>query len=741
MVVVAPAAPAAAQPAATPVKAGVQAAPPTAPVRPSLEQELDGRRAVRGCPVDRDCSARDVMREFEAAAFPEPGTDPWVDDRTAAPGTEAAAVKVTRPSQLRPDLPWLDELELPDMPVTWTTRLIDYLVFYRDDPHGHNIMAGWLEDQGRYRDLILTHLRKAGLPDDLLYVAMIESGYDPTDSSYAGAAGLWQFMPAGGRIYGMRIDRWVDERDDPLRSTIAVLDYFKDLYQRFGDWPLALAAFNAGYGAVLRSIARYNTNDYWTLSQIENGLPWSTTLYVPKALAAAICGHNRARMGFDHLTPAAPEQWEEVAVPGSITLAAIARAVGVPADELARLNPHLRRGRTPPGEAGYVVRVPRGTGPAFTRKLADLASDWDGFDAYVMAYGERFEDVATTFGISTSKLRKLNDITHESEVGGGSVLVVPRIDPAKREQNRQKAIAALHASGPDQKPGEPLVVAVPDKDATVDGKRRVFYRVIVGDTADLIAHALGVKASQLAAWNELSDTAELHPRMVLQAWVSPGFDPVKANVLLLDDARLLVVTRGSKEHLDLAEARVGRVRLEYSPTKSESLEAIGKKFGLGPRDLARINRMKSTAVIEPGQTIIVYKVVDRTRSDRAEAQWKKAPRDNRGTKGAGTKGAGPAKDKGSSPTSTAPAKATTAPAKAAAASAKTTAPAKAMIAPAKAARQPRVAGPVTSPSDLDREDGEDGEDGDREPAAAPRTRGSGKGDASTGDTHGARSRP
>jgi membrane-bound lytic murein transglycosylase D len=632
-----------AQPSEPPVRTGVQPAPPTASPRPSLEQERDGRRAVRGCPVDLECPPGDAMLEFELATFPRPGTDPWIDDRTAPRGGEAAPAVVTRPSQLRPDLPWLDELELPDLPVTWTPRLIEYLVFYRDDPRGHRIMKGWLEDQGRYRDMILAALREAKLPEDLLYVAMIESGYNPQTSSYAGAAGLWQFMPAGGRIYGMRIDRWVDERNDPIRSTIAVLDYFKDLHQRFGDWHLALAAFNAGYGAVLRSVARYNTNDYWKLSEVENGLAWETTLYVPKAIAAAICGRNREKLGFGTLKVEAPERWEDVAVPGSVSLATIARAVGASADDLARLNPHLRRHRTPPGEAGYVVRVPRGTGETFARKLADLRSDWDGADAYVMAHGERFEDVATTFGISTRKLKALNEIAHESEVGGGSVLVVPKLDGATRSKNRAKAIAALHASGPDQKPGEPLIVAVPDKDATVAGKRRVFYRAVVGDQIADVAQALGIKPAQLVAWNALSGTAELHPRMVLQAWVAPGFDADRANVRLLDDDKLLLVTRGSKEHLELAEARVGRVRLEYSPKKAESLEVIGKKFGLGPRDLARINKIKHTSVIEPGQTIIVYKVVDRTRSDRAAEQWKKTPKDHRKTTGPSAKTPRPAR--------------------------------------------------------------------------------------------------
>src|SRR6185369_123384 len=282
----------------------------------------------------------------------------------------------------------------------------------------------WLAAQGRYRDLILDHLRKAHLPEDLLYDAMIESSYDPDDSSSAGALGLWQFMPEGGKIYGLREDQWVDERRDPVRSTIAVVDYWADLFQRFGDWQIALAAFNVGYGAVLRSIARYNTNDYYQLCEYENGLPWETCWYTPKVLATAIVGRNRAAFGLDKVKAALPEVWDEVAVPMSISLSVIAHAAGASEAELARLNPHLRHGRTPPGEPGYLVRVPAGRKAEAQRRIAELQSSWDGFDAYVVAHGERFEDVATTYGMSTQSLKRLNDVANEAEIEGGTVLVV-----------------------------------------------------------------------------------------------------------------------------------------------------------------------------------------------------------------------------------------------------------------------------------------------------------------------------
>jgi len=614
------------------VHAGTQPLPPVNAGAPTLHQESDGRRAVRGCSVDEKCARpQDVLREIEVQMFPPPGANnPWIDERTVGSKLEARRPRtVKKPSELRPDAPWLDQLELPDLPIVWSQKLVDYLVFYKDDPRGRSIMESWLTAQGRYREMILGYLRKAHLPQDLLYVAMIESGYDPDDTSYAGALGLWQFMPEGGRIYGMREDRWVDERRDPYRSTIAQMDYFADLMQRFGDWHIALAAFNVGYGAVLRSVARYNTNDYYQLCELENGLPWETCLYTPKIFAAAIVGHNRAAFGYDKIKETPAERWDDVTVPMSISLSVIARASGAQEADIKRLNPQLRRGRTPPGETAYVVRVPAGAKAEFARRLADMQSDWAGYDAYVVAHGERFEDVATTFGLSVGALRKLNDIK-EGEVEGGTILVVPKITAEQRDKNRVKARASLHTSGVDQKPGEALLVAIPDKDAVVAGKKRVFYRVVGGDTLADVAKALGVARADLATWNAIDPAANLQPKMVLVAWVAPSFDADKARVVLLDDAQLQIVTRGSTEHLDVSEARTGRVRTEYTAQGKEKLADVAKRFGLGSHDLARINRISYDTVLEKGQTIIVYEVADANRSKRAEEQAKKTPRGHRG---------------------------------------------------------------------------------------------------------------
>ena len=643
--------------AAPAIHAGAQAAPAVHPVEPSLAQDLDQRRAIRGCNANEQCGRpADVLHEFELEAFPKPGTSPWVDERTPpASRLEPTPVRrARRPSELRPDQAWLDKLDMPDLPVVWTERLIDYLVFYKSDPRGHAIMASWLAAQGRYRDLIVSHLRAAHLPEDLLYDAMIESSYDPDDTSYAGALGLWQFMRDNGHIYGLRIDHWVDERRDPLRSTIAMMDYWHDLEQRFGDWQIALAAFNAGYGAVLHSIARYNTNDFYKLCEYENGLPWETCLYTPKVLAAAIVGHNRTAFGFDGVKDTPAENYDEVAVPTSVSFGVIARASGASEADIKRLNPHLRAGRTPPGEVGYVVRVPVGGKAEFQKRLADLQSDWAGYDAYVLAHGERIEDVATTYGIASAQLRKLNAIDKDADAPGGTLLVVPHVADDVRAKNKAKAKAKLLGSGVDARDGEQLIVAVPDKDATVAGRKRVFYRVVAADDLGAVADALGVSASDLLAWNGLDDAGKLQPKLVLLAWVKPDFDADARHVALLDDADVIVVTRGSQEHMDLAEARTGRVRVPYVAQGKEKLADVARRFGMGSHDLARINQISYDTTLEKGQAIVVYQVKDPSRSKRADEQWQKTPRARRGKVSARSDAAGSAGESPTPPPATGP---------------------------------------------------------------------------------------
>ncbi|HZS36800.1 MAG TPA: LysM peptidoglycan-binding domain-containing protein [Polyangia bacterium] len=619
-----------------------------APAAP-LPEDAVGRRAIRGAPADaaRESDELRALREFDEASFPRPSLigGPGArgdDDDTAGEGASTGGVSTggastggstggassgnarrvsltggvgpdairdelrsPEPARARPveptaAIPWLGEIKLPDLPVRLDPRTLRYLEFYKSDPRGRAIMASWLRKQGRWRALFEDALRRARLPLALIYVAMIESGYDPHDRSHAGAVGLWQFMPEGGKIYGLRIDYWVDERKNPERSTEAFTHYIADLKERFGAWPLALAAFNAGYGAVLRAMQKYNTNDYWELCRHEDGLPWDTLLYVPKAMAAAIVGENRKLFGYDELPTEAAYAFDAVSVPTSMSFAQIAKAAGTSVAEIETLNPELRRKRTPP--EAWEARVPRGAGARFA---ANYLAHRELVKPFVVRFGERLDDLAREYGLTPKELRALNGVDDSAEVRPGLTLLVP---------DGKKPLPPL--------PCDTVIVAVPDKDAVVAGRRRVFYRTLPQDAIGDVAGFFKVKPIDLARWNHLDLDARLASGMVLQLWVAPDFDTSKA--ALVDPSIVRVVTTGSDEFFDLVEAKHGRARLTYVVKKGDDLKRIGKKFGLKVADLERINRFGAGHTnLTVGQKLTVYRAM--TPAERVKAACRIVP--------------------------------------------------------------------------------------------------------------------
>src|SRR5690606_25703856 len=229
--------------------------------------------------------------------------------------------------------------------------------FYRDSEQGQAIVHVWAKKAGRYAPALREEFGRAGLPKDLIWLSLIESGHNPTIRSSAGAVGLWQFIASSARMYGLTVDRWVDERLDPARSTQAAIRFLSDLYQRFGSWELAMAAYNMGYAGMSRAIQKFNTNDFWQLSRYEAGIPWETTLYVPKILAIAIVMNNKRAFGIDHVVPDPQERFDTLLVKPGQSLQDVAAAARVSSAELERLNPQLLAGRTPPAAEKGAARA------------------------------------------------------------------------------------------------------------------------------------------------------------------------------------------------------------------------------------------------------------------------------------------------------------------------------------------------------------------------------------------------
>jgi membrane-bound lytic murein transglycosylase D len=385
-----------------------------------------------------------ALQKFERLAIPEPPTgragivrasnESHVNHRRSTgprpsalnpPAPLSTAIRATAATSRQVEAVtqrWKTKLKLPDLPIRWDRKLVRYLQFYRNDPKGRAILALWLQRMGRYERMIRQELQRQGLPQSLIYVAMIESGFDPLQTSPVGAAGLWQFMVPTGADYGLDRDHWVDERRNPELSTRAALRFLKNLYERLGSWELALAAYNAGFGTVLEAMRKYNTNDYWRLCRYEAGLPWSTVLYVPKILATAIVGTNRAAFGFDKIRPDPPLEFELAAVPVSATLRELSDAAGVAPERMLELNPELRRGRTPPYPRVW-VRVPAGTKHRFYAFLEPLRRR--RFKPYVVKLGDTDRSIAARYGMSWRKLRALNKLSSAAELHPGLTIFVP----------------------------------------------------------------------------------------------------------------------------------------------------------------------------------------------------------------------------------------------------------------------------------------------------------------------------
>ncbi len=296
-------------------------------------------------------------------------------------------------------------------------------------PHART-MSVYLTRSGRYEGMIRSMLRERNMPEELFYLSMIESGFVPTARSPAQAVGLWQFIPETGRRYGLRIDRYVDERRDPERSTDAALRYLEYMYGRFGSWQLAAAGYNTGenrVGRIMREVTgdeRGADEDYW---RIRHRLPRETQNYVPQILAAALIGEQPELFGLDAVERWSPLATEPVRVPPGTSLAALAAAAGVGEEEIRRLNPSLLRGITPP-DTEYVVHVPEGRGVVTLANLGEvmLASrSAPVVRTHSVVSGESLWVIARRTGSSVSELQRANGLGVRSTLRPGQRLTIP----------------------------------------------------------------------------------------------------------------------------------------------------------------------------------------------------------------------------------------------------------------------------------------------------------------------------
>lgn len=324
-----------------------------------------------------------------------------------------------------------------DLPIVPNSSVERFVSLFRDEQPDR--MALYLKRSGRYEGMIRAKLRERGLPEDLIYLSMIESGFNPNARSRASAVGLWQFMAGTARDYGLRVDSYVDERRHPEKSTDAAVRYLEDLYAEFGAWNLAAAAYNSGAGRVAR-IMREETGDergeeadFW---RIRRRLPADTREYVPLIFAAAIVGKEPHKYGLDDVERWLPLPTDTLEVAGGTRLASLAEAVGASEEDLRTLNPHLVKGMTPPGD-GYPVVVPDGAAPALTAAAKGGAAvpaaavpevaqaGAQAVKTHRVARGESLSLIAERHGVTVTALQRANGMGNRTTLQPGQLLRLP----------------------------------------------------------------------------------------------------------------------------------------------------------------------------------------------------------------------------------------------------------------------------------------------------------------------------
>ena len=285
----------------------------------------------------------------------------------------------------------------------------------------------WISRSGRYLPMIQRIFRERGLPEELAYTAMIESGFSPRAVSRVGAKGMWQFMEATGRRYGLVIDRWIDERLDPVKSTMAAAEYLGDLYGLFGHWFLAQAGYNAGENRVGRAIQRAQTSDFWALTQTRH-LPDETKLFVPQILAAAVITQAPTRYGFD-VTLEAPLAYDEVTTRRALDFDTIASLARVSVEEIRDLNPALLARITPPF-GSYPLRLPPGAGPRFEAALqAAPPASLPTWLVHKIGRNQSLAEIGRLYRVTTQRLSELNHLPG-GRLRGIRELIVPAVTPS-----------------------------------------------------------------------------------------------------------------------------------------------------------------------------------------------------------------------------------------------------------------------------------------------------------------------
>lgn len=471
---------------------------------------------------------------------------------------------------------------------------------------GRKHMETYLSRSSRYLPMMKNVLRENGLPEELVYIALIESGFSPRAHSKANAVGYWQFIRSTGKRFGMQIDTFTDERRDPVLSTRAAAEYFKALHNLLGDWHLAMASYNVGEGRVKRVVAKYRTKDFWALMKTRRALPAETRNYVPKFIAATMIAKDPAKYGFADIQYQDPLSYDTVALQSPISLTKLATNLNVQVEEMQLLNPKFRTDFVPIARGNEtVIRIPVGrASDALAALSMSVTAQPKVLQAeyffYKVRRGDNLSTIARKHKTTVSQLRRLNDISNRTMLRVGRSLKVPD----------QGGDGIKFVSGDDEarKPsGAGAVVAVEKREKT-------FHVVRRGDNLSTISRRYNIPMSELLKLNKLSNRSVIRKGQKLRVRAEAP-QPTSASYKKRQSMALASFKSNSAKAKSVTKElpRTSRVAAQASKAqkkrhvvkRGETLYEVSKKYGLSMNQLAKANNVRINYRVLAGEKLLI----------------------------------------------------------------------------------------------------------------------------------------
>ncbi len=483
-----------------------------------------------------------------------------------------------------------------DIPIVFNDAVKYYIKWFSEDKK--KVFANWLKRSKRYVPIITEILREQNMPEDLVYLAMIESGFNPKAYSHAKASGPWQFIYSTGDRYGLDVNFWVDERRDPEKSTVAAAKYLRDLFNQFGCWYLAAASYNAGEGRIGRAIERHNTTDFWELYKYDR-IPKETREYIPQLMAAAIIAKDPEKFGFGVITYDPPIRFSRLSVPPATPISVIARASQLDAETIRSCNPEILRGITPPGTSGYQVKLPAEIDrKMFYDNLAAELADRPSITSvatYKVRKRDSISSITKKFKVRSEDLALVNSHDGDLRIKRGMVIAIPKYSGGPRVHTvlaknivretdttkKQKDIIKDDDDRPARaEPEKKIAKAESTSRPNVEERPRAkktakepktYHVVKKGETLADISELYGIDKSSLRSANKLRGD-RVYPNMKIR----------------------LVSYKGKKK--PSAAPTRKRIVKYHTVKKGETLSSISEKYGVDIDDIKSANKIKGNRI-------------------------------------------------------------------------------------------------------------------------------------------------